>query len=239
MTLSGKDCRMSNRLAVLAADIRAAHQDNGRSSKYSAERAVEAGRMLLEAKNDASIPRGGWRQWVEREAGIPYSTAQRYCQLVVAVSNGSIAVDNIARAEQQGALPAAQETGDDNTPPAEWTTDQRGRKRRAERGECVLANMREGADEALIAWAKDNVLFVRIDRRTEWGNPFKMPDDGDRAEVCRKHAKFYFPNKPGLLARTRELQGKVLGCWCYPQECHGQIIAEIVNREADDEARTA
>jgi N6-adenosine-specific RNA methylase IME4 len=95
---------MSNRLAVLAADIRQAHEDVGRASKQSAERAVDAGRWLAEAKDDESIPRGGWARWAEEEAGVPYSTAQRYIQLYNAVSEQSLTVEDVAEAGQKGAL---------------------------------------------------------------------------------------------------------------------------------------
>jgi hypothetical protein len=27
----------------------------------------------------------------------------------------------------------------------------------------------------------------------------------------------------------RELKGKVLGCWCSPKACHGDILAKIAN----------
>lgn len=125
-----------------------------------------------------------------------------------------------------------------------WTPDQLDRKARAEAGECVVANIHEDkdgrrVDDALLAWAEANDRFVRIDRKTEWGNPFEMPDDGERAEVVGKFAKFYLPHKDGLLARINEIagRGKVLGCWCHPEECHGHIIAEVANRVATGEGR--
>ena len=34
--------------------------------------------------------------------------------------------------------------------------------------------------------------------------------------------------KPG-----RELPGKVLGCWCFPEPCHGTFLAAIANGTAD------
>jgi hypothetical protein len=119
-----------------------------------------------------------------------------------------------------------------------WTPDQLDRKARAEIGECVVANIRNDEtgnrriDEALLCWAEAQDLFVRIDRNTEWGNPFEMPGDGDRDTVCRLYGRFYLPNKPSLLKKAPSLQGKVVGCWCHPQQCHGHLIAEVVNREA-------
>ena len=241
----------SNRLTSLAADIRTAHKEVARSSKLLAERAVDAGRLLAEAKASEDIPRGGWERWVEKVAGVPYRTAQHYIQLFVAVEDGSATLQDIAEAGQKGALKAAGEDEADNeaepddNPEGEqdgepsgaliWTEDQLERRVEAVAGTCVVANMRDGTDEALIAWAKENDLFVRIDRKTEWGNPFEMPDDGSREEVIGKYSKFYLPHKDGLLGRIPSLRGKVLGCWCHPAECHGDIIAEIVDREADGE----
>jgi hypothetical protein len=124
---------------------------------------------------------------------------------------------------------------DDQDPraPPEWTDDQLERKERAEHGECVVANMHKGEDgrrrdEALLAWAEATDRFVRIDRGTEWGNPFRMPEDGDRSEVVGAFEKFYFPHKPSLLEQIPDLAGKVLGCWCYPEQCHGDVIAIVV-----------
>lgn len=104
---------MSNRLSVLATDIRAAHEDVARSSRLCAERAVDAGRMLAEAKASDDIPRGGWERWVEDVAGVPYRTAQRYIQLFVAVQDESVTIQDIAEAGQIGALKAAREQDDD------------------------------------------------------------------------------------------------------------------------------
>jgi hypothetical protein len=118
-----------------------------------------------------------------------------------------------------------------------WTQDQLDRKARAEAGECVVANMRQRPngqreDEALLAWAEASDLFERIDRKTEWGNPFEMPGDGTREEVCDWFETLYLPYKRTLLKRIPTLRGKVLGCWCDPEPCHGHTIAGTVNLEA-------
>jgi hypothetical protein len=114
-----------------------------------------------------------------------------------------------------------------------WTQDQAERKAAVESGICVVATMRDKTDAALLAWAEASGRLERIDRQSEWGNPFEMPVDGDRAEVVGKFRMFYLPNKPGLLAKMPTLRGKVLACWCHPEECHGDIIAEVVNSEGD------
>lgn len=115
-----------------------------------------------------------------------------------------------------------------------WTSDQLERKARAEAGECVTANIRVGdngqrVDEALLSWAESQNCFTLVDRKTEWGNPFEMPGDGTRDEVCDLFESHYFPFKKSLHKKTSKLRGHVLGCWCHPERCHAHSIAKIVN----------
>ncbi len=35
---------------------------------------------------------------------------------------------------------------------------------------------------------------------------------------------------PALREKLPELKGKILGCWCAPEACHGDILAELANR---------
>jgi hypothetical protein len=53
----------------------------------------------------------------------------------------------------------------------------------------------------------------------------------DRAEAIAKFREWFLA-QPELVARARrELRGKVLGCWCRPASCHGDVIAEIIDSE--------
>ncbi len=69
----------SNRLAVLAADIQAAHRDATQGALAVAERALAAGRMLEEAK--AALPHGKWATWLAESVGMSARTARRYMQI--------------------------------------------------------------------------------------------------------------------------------------------------------------
>lgn len=71
-----------------------------------------------------------------------------------------------------------------------------------------------------------NKYDVRVDRTTKWGNPFRIGPDGDRDEVCDKHAE-WIKTQPQLLAALGELKGKRLGCWCAPLRCHGDTLAKL------------
>jgi hypothetical protein len=54
-------------------------------------------------------------------------------------------------------------------------------------------------------------------------------EHGTREEVVEKYAEWLL-EQPELVAKAREeLKGKVLGCWCAPKLCHGDILAEIAN----------
>ncbi len=97
-------------------------------------------------------------------------------------------------------------------------------------GETIVISMRADGHLSLQRWADDAGLFVRIDRRTDWGNPFETPNDGDRSTVIANYAAHYLPYKPSLLSRLDELHGKALGCWCAPEPCHGDILKGMAER---------
>jgi hypothetical protein len=108
---------------------------------------------------------------------------------------------------------------------AEWTPSEIERREIVEAGGTVVANMHH--DHALIAWAKERDLLVRVDRRSDWGNPFVLDKDGTREEVIAGFRDGYLPHKRSLHPRVGELKGRVLACWCYPEDCHGDVLAEV------------
>lgn len=117
-------------------------------------------------------------------------------------------------------------------PQYEWSQSELDRRAIAEAGGTVVANMHQDTDRALLAWARKTDRFVRIDRNSDWGNPFELPADGDRDTVCDSY-EIFFPRKFSLHNRLDELRGKVLGCWCYPQRCHGDYLAQKLEGMAE------
>ncbi len=109
-----------------------------------------------------------------------------------------------------------------------WTPTQLSRRHQVESGLTVVASLRGGVDAALIDWATQAGLAVRIDRRTPWGNPFTMKGEGDRAAVCDRFAR-YLPTRPDLMGQLGTLKGKVLICWCHPAQCHGDHLAILAD----------
>lgn len=68
---------------------------------------------------------------------------------------------------------------------------------------------------------------VYIGRPSKWGNPFAIGVDGTRDDVIRKYEE-YLVNSPDLLNQIKELEDKVLGCWCAPNKCHGDVLIKYL-----------
>lgn len=88
-------------------------------------------------------------------------------------------------------------------------------------GKTVVININRNFHA--MKYAKDNGLFVQIDRFSEWGNPYHIGQDGDRDDVCNAF-QVYFMLKRTLLSNVGQLKGKTLGCHCYPERCHGDHL---------------
>jgi len=71
---------------------------------------------------------------------------------------------------------------------------------------------------------------VYIGRPSKWGNPFTIGKDGTREEVISKY-EMYIMSRPDLILQLEELKGKILGCWCSPRACHGDILLRMVEDE--------
>ena len=67
-----------------------------------------------------------------------------------------------------------------------------------------------------------------IDRRTRWGNPYRVGLDGDREQViARYRAGLWRRIRAGEVAleELAALDGMWLACWCDPLPCHGHVLA--------------
>lgn len=89
-----------------------------------------------------------------------------------------------------------------------------------------------------VVHCKKEPYDVYIGRPSKWGNPFTHKQDGktlakhivgSRGEAVEAYRE-WITNGDGkhLMNDLHELKGKVLGCWCKPLSCHGDILAELV-----------
>ncbi|MBL4831862.1 MAG: DUF4326 domain-containing protein [Aliivibrio sp.] len=83
----------------------------------------------------------------------------------------------------------------------------------------------------------DSSTYQYIGRGSYWGNPYSIGGDGDRNEVIRKFEYDFiynkFPNKEK--DAVHKLKGKILGCFCKPDKCHGDVLADYLNSYDDGE----
>lgn len=77
---------------------------------------------------------------------------------------------------------------------------------------------------------KDEDCDVYIGRGSKWGNPYKIDVDGTRSEVIELYES-WIREQPELMAALDELEDKVLGCWCKPLDCHGDVLVKLLKRK--------
>lgn len=80
----------------------------------------------------------------------------------------------------------------------------------------------------MVVHCKKDKFDVYIGRPSQWGNPFRIITHGTREQVVVKY-RAWLMEQPDLLAKIPELRGKILGCWCAPWPCHGDVLAELAN----------
>lgn len=81
----------------------------------------------------------------------------------------------------------------------------------------------------LVVHCKRSKFDVYIGRPSLWGNPFVIGKNGDRSNVIRLYTDWIM-SQPDLVKRVKtELKGKILGCWCSPSACHGDVLTRLAH----------
>lgn len=71
---------------------------------------------------------------------------------------------------------------------------------------------------------------------SDWHNPFPLRKGAtaeERVAVIERYRNYLLTERPDLVARLPELRGKVLGCWCKPEACHGDVLAELADHAGE------
>lgn len=85
-----------------------------------------------------------------------------------------------------------------------------------------------------VVHCKKEPYDVYIGRPSKWGNPFSHLSGTmakykvDTREEAVQAYKEWVVQRVDLLDDLHELQGKVLGCWCSPRACHGDVLIELL-----------
>jgi hypothetical protein len=88
---------------------------------------------------------------------------------------------------------------------------------------------RIGMTKQWVVHCKRAPYDIYIGRPSQWGNPYHLGVDGTRKEVIQKFRDYAQQKYGGTDYVVRMLRGKVLGCWCSPLACHGDVLAELAN----------
>ena len=65
---------------------------------------------------------------------------------------------------------------------------------------------------------------------SKWGNPFYFDKTNKNSlKICLERYEDHVRKNPDLFNAVMELEGKVLGCWCKPSPCHGDILVKLFN----------
>ena len=78
---------------------------------------------------------------------------------------------------------------------------------------------------------------VRVDRGTDWGNPFVMRHEGERDRVCDLFSQYAIWRLSVDPTWLLFLRGKNLACWCSPKRCHAETLLELANADLDHWSR--
>jgi hypothetical protein len=80
---------------------------------------------------------------------------------------------------------------------------------------------------------------IYIGRGSKWGCPFTIIKDrptlakeivSTKEEALAKY-KEYILESSELMGCLDELDGKILGCFCKPDKCHGDVLLELLTRK--------
>ena len=72
--------------------------------------------------------------------------------------------------------------------------------------------------------------------RGVFGNPYVIGRDGTREEVLEKFRKYFLHRvdvDDDFRVQVLALRGKTLGCFCKPEACHGDVIAQWVDGQPE------
>lgn len=106
-------------------------------------------------------------------------------------------------------------------------------------GWAVVVNVRKsGPHKNLVPWLEETGKLTYVGHtgprhsypESDFANPFLGMAKTDRAGMIKQYRQ-WLSTKAGLLRRVTggELSGRALGCWCAPQSCHADVLAEEVN----------
>lgn len=98
------------------------------------------------------------------------------------------------------------------------------------------SNLEINTDTTKVVHCKKSEYDVYIGRPSKWGNPFSSKDGtlakyrvGSKSEAILNYEK-YLEGQAELIEELVTLKGKILGCWCSPKSCHGDVLVKLIQK---------
>ena len=73
---------------------------------------------------------------------------------------------------------------------------------------------------------------VYVGRPSKWGNPYTIGIDGTREQVISLY-RDWIAKKPELIGELAALNPHTLVCWCAPEACHAEVLAELLAKRIE------
>jgi hypothetical protein len=73
---------------------------------------------------------------------------------------------------------------------------------------------------------RNMTVYVEGATHSKWANPYSVKKYS--SNKCLTRYENYIKNSD-LINDLDELNGKILGCWCKPHKCHGDILIKLLN----------
>lgn len=86
---------------------------------------------------------------------------------------------------------------------------------------------RKQVSEMRVVHCKRKEYTHYIGRPSTLGNPFVIGKDGSRGDVVTKFERWARHSSEVMETIERLPPDAVLGCWCAPKRCHGDVIVKL------------
>lgn len=100
-----------------------------------------------------------------------------------------------------------------------------------------VANLRTLGFESFEEWLAQptsiyigrRVAYVKGTFNSQWANPFTLKEyeRGEALGLYENYLRETLEDLPSTKLEVLNMEGKQLGCWCHPEECHGDIIVKV------------
>lgn len=79
---------------------------------------------------------------------------------------------------------------------------------------------------------RQGVVFIDGKRfppeKSPFANPFKIDKNNNREQVVEKYKQYIIHKVEKKEIDLSLLKNKRLGCWCKPEQCHGDVLVELL-----------